>query len=168
MVTHDQEEALAMADRIVVMNQGGVEQVGTPAEIYGAPRSLFVARFVGHMNFLPGHADARPGWLRVGAATIRSRDVEALPAGTPVTLAIRPEELVIGPAARHAENGLIVRVMAVQFLGAFTRLALTVPGGDGALIECDVAAGALAEVGAKQGSELALALPAPALRVFHE
>ena len=167
MVTHDQEEALAMADRIVVMNHGGVEQVGTPAEIYMEPRSLFVARFVGQMNLVPAEADARPGWARVGTAQLRRRDAEALPAGTPITLAIRPEELVIGPAARHADNGLTMRVTGVQFLGAFTRLTLVLPGG-GAEMECDVAAGALADVGAKEGSDLPLALPPHALRMFRE
>ncbi len=65
MVTHDQEEALAMADRIVVMNHGVVEQVGAPVEVYMRPRSPFVARFVGQMNFLD--AD-RGGAGRVGAA----------------------------------------------------------------------------------------------------
>jgi len=168
MVTHDQEEALAMADRIVVMNHGGVEQVGTPADIYGEPRSLFVARFVGQMNLLPAHADARPGWVRVGGATLRHRDAGALPAGTPVTLGIRPEELVIGPAAGQAENRLTARVTAVQFLGAFTRLGLALPGDGVAPLECDVAAGALAGVAATEGGELALALPAAALRVFRE
>jgi iron(III) transport system ATP-binding protein len=166
MVTHDQEEALAMADRIVVMNHGGVEQMGTPSEIYREPRSLFVARFVGQMNLLPAQADGRPGFARVGAATIRHRDTDVLPAGTPLTLAIRPEELVIGAAARQAPNRLVVRVMAVHFLGAFTRLTLAVPGDDGAHLECDVAAGALADIGATEGSEMALALPAAALRVF--
>jgi len=63
MVTHDQEEALTMADRIVVMNHGAVEQIGTPAEIYREPATLFVARFVGHMNLLEALADDRPGWL---------------------------------------------------------------------------------------------------------
>jgi iron(III) transport system ATP-binding protein len=168
MVTHDQEEALAMADRIVVMNHGGVEQVGTPTEIYMEPRSLFVARFVGQMNVLPAHAHAHPGWARIGAESVRHRGTDALPSGTPLTLAIRPEELVIGPAARQAENSLTMRVTAVQFLGAFTRLTLEVPGGDAAPLECDVAAGALAAVGAKEGSDLALALPPAALRVFRE
>jgi iron(III) transport system ATP-binding protein len=65
MVTHDQEEALAMADRIVVMNHGVVEQVGTPAEVYRAPASPFVARFVGQMNFIAataGTVSAGCGW----------------------------------------------------------------------------------------------------------
>ena len=167
-VTHDQEEALAMADRIVVMNHGGVEQVGAPADIYMEPRSLFVARFVGQMNLLPAQADARPGWARVGATSLRHRAGEPVPAGTSVTLGIRPEELVIGPAARQAENGLTARVTAVQFLGAFTRLGLALPGHDGPPLECDVAAGALADVGAKEGGELTLALPSSALRLFRE
>ena len=168
MVTHDQEEALAMADRIVVMNHGGVEQVGAPADIYMEPRSLFVARFVGQMNLLPAQADARPGWARVGATSLRHRPGESVPAGTAVTLGIRPEELVIGPTARQAENGVTARVTAVQFLGAFTRLGLALPGHDGPPLECDVAAGALADVGAKEGDELTLALPSSALRLFRE
>ena len=65
MVTHDQEEALAMADRIVVMNAGRVEQVGAPAEVYRRPLTPFVARFVGHMNFLSAVASTRGGWARV-------------------------------------------------------------------------------------------------------
>ena len=79
-------------------------------------------------------------------------------------LAIRPEEIVIGAAARHAENALVARVAGIQFLGAFTRVSLLLPGD--VRIECDVAAGALAEVGAKEGGDLTLALPASALRVF--
>jgi len=168
MVTHDQEEALAMADRIVVMNHGGVEQIGAPADIYMEPRSLFVARFVGQMNLLPAQADARPGWARVGATSVRHRSSEPVPAGTSVTLGIRPEELVIGPAARQAENGMTARLTAVQFLGAFTRLGLVLPGHDGPPLECDVAAGALGDVGAKEGGELTLALPPSALRLFRE
>ena len=165
MVTHDQEEALAMADRIVVMNHGTVEQVGTPAEVYMEPRSLFVARFVGQMNALPARADGRAGWACVGEVALRHRASQGRPAGTPVTLAIRPEELVIGPAARAAENGLVARVTSVQFLGPFTRLGLALPGADAA-VECDVAAGALAGVGVEEGGELALALPSASLRVF--
>jgi iron(III) transport system ATP-binding protein len=75
MVTHDQEEALAMADRIVVMNHGVVEQVGPPAEVYMRPRSPFVARFVGQMNFLDAVAGPRPGVARLGAVEL------TLPAG---------------------------------------------------------------------------------------
>jgi iron(III) transport system ATP-binding protein len=170
MVTHDQEEALAMADRIVVMNHGVVEQIGTPMEVYMEPRTLFVARFVGQMNVLPARADARPGRARIGAAVLRHRDGDTGAArgpaagGAPVMLAIRPEEIVVGTAARDAENALAARVAGVQFLGAFTRLSLALAGD--VHLECDVAAGALADVGAKEGGELTLALPAASLRAF--
>jgi len=71
-VTHDQEEAMALSDRIVVMNQGGIEQVGTPAEIYDEPATRFVAEFVGKMNFLPGDEGViafRPEDVRLGRGT---------------------------------------------------------------------------------------------------
>src|SRR5204862_514380 len=93
MVTHDQEEALTMADRIVVMNHGVVEQIGTPFQTYTEPASLFVARFVGRMNVLAAVASERPGWARVGRLELRHRAGAARPAGTRLALAIRPEEI---------------------------------------------------------------------------
>ena len=166
MVTHDQEEALTMADRIVVMNHGGVEQVGPPHEVYTRPRSPFVARFVGQMNFIPATACSRPGWARVGAQELRHLPGEALPEGTAVMLAIRPEEIVVGAPARSGENGMLTRIRAVQFLGSFTRLSLVLSGDGEATLECDVSANAFAELGVSEGAELALALRADALRVF--
>ena len=171
MVTHDQEEALAMADRIVVMNHGVVEQVGPPVEVYTRPRSPFVARFVGQMNFLAAAAGPRPGLARLGAVEVaydRARLGEepgALP-GQPLILAIRPEEILVGPTARAAANALTARVRSVQFLGSFTRLGLGLPGDGEVTVECDVAAGAFAELGVKEGAEIAVALRPEALRVF--
>jgi iron(III) transport system ATP-binding protein len=164
MVTHDQEEALAMADRIVVMNHGVVEQVGTPAEVYTRPRSPFVARFVGQMNFLEATACERPGWARLGGVEMRHAGAVPTPTGTRLTLAIRPEEILVGPAA-GGENRLVTRIRAIQFLGPFTRLTLVLSDGTPPL-ECDVAAGAFAALGAAEGSELALSLRPDALRVF--
>jgi iron(III) transport system ATP-binding protein len=165
MVTHDQEEALAMADRIVVMNHGAVEQVGTPLEVYTRPRSPFVARFVGQMNFIEATAGERAGWARLGAVEMRHGRTEPLAAGTRLTLAIRPEEILVGDAAAGVENRLVTRIMGIQFLGSFTRLSLALPEGAPAL-ECDVAAIAFAALGAAEGAELALALRPDALRVF--
>jgi iron(III) transport system ATP-binding protein len=164
MVTHDQEEALAMADRIVVMNHGVVEQVGAPVEVYTRPRSPFVARFVGQMNFLEATAGERAGWARVGGVEVRHGLAEPFPAGTRLTLAIRPEEILVGPAA-GPENRLLTRIRAVQFLGSFTRLSLALADGAPPL-ECDVAATAFAGLDAAEGSELALSLRPDALRVF--
>jgi len=166
MVTHDQEEALAMADRIVVMNHGAVEQVGSPISVYTEPASPFVARFVGQMNFIAGTAGARAGWVRVGPAELFCRGGEGLPVGTPVTLAIRPEEILVGSGARESPNRLVTRVRGVQFLGAFSRLSLTLGEEPETVLECDVAAGALAELDAAEGTELALALDPGALRLF--
>jgi iron(III) transport system ATP-binding protein len=166
MVTHDQEEALAMADRIVVMNHGVVEQVGTPVEVYTRPRSPFVARFVGQMNFIPATACEKPGRVRVGDAEVCHLSPEPLAAGTPVTLAIRPEEILVGAAAAPSVNRLLTRVLAAQFLGPFTRLSLSVPGAVEAVLECDVAANALAELGTAEGADLLLGLRPEALRVF--
>ena len=165
MVTHDQEEALAMADRIVVMNHGVVEQVGTPIEVYTRPRSPFVARFVGQMNFLEATAGERAGWARVGAAEMRHGAAGPLAAGTPVTLAIRPEEILVGPGRRRHREPAGHAHPRVQFLGPFTRLSLALADGSPAL-ECDVAATAFAALGAAEGSELALSLRPDALRVF--
>jgi iron(III) transport system ATP-binding protein len=178
MVTHDQEEALAMADRIVVMNGGLVEQVGAPTEVYRCPRTPFVARFVGQMNFLSAVAAGRSGWARVGAVELRHQPGFEAPAGGALTLAIRPEEITVGSAALHGDNRLTARIMAVQFLGAFTRIGLSpvfFPGveeggdeaGDGrTALECDVAATAFAELGVGEGADLPIALAPEALRAF--
>jgi iron(III) transport system ATP-binding protein len=164
MVTHDQEEALTMADRIVVMNHGVIEQVGTPAEIYGDPVSLFVARFVGHMNLLEGVADDRPGWARVGRRALRHRPAPVAVGGA-LTLGIRPEEVRVGAAALVGDNRLLARITSVQFQGAFTRVGLQASG-DGLSLECDLAATALAELDLEEGTEVPVALTPDALRAF--
>jgi iron(III) transport system ATP-binding protein len=165
MVTHDQEEALAMADRIVVMNAGQVEQVGGPAEVYRQPRTPFVARFVGQMNFLRAVASARGGWARVGSTELRHQPgFEATP-NSAVTLAIRPEEIAVGPSAQGAPNALTARIASVQFLGPFTRLALVMEG-DGEALECDVAATAFVALKVGEGAVVPIALAPDALRAF--
>jgi iron(III) transport system ATP-binding protein len=166
MVTHDQEEALAMADRIVVMNHGVVDQVGSPWEVYARPASPFVARFVGHMNFIPARAGDRPGWARLGAVEIRHLPGEPVPPGTPVVLAIRPEEIVVDPAGRGVGNRIVARVCRIQFLGAFTRLSVALADEPDPSLECDVAMNALADLGIKEAAEVRLALNPDALRMF--
>ena len=90
-VTHDQEEALTMSDRIGVMNEGKLVQVGRSEDIYESPSSLFVAGFVGDMSFLPGHI-AEPGSVRLAGGEIVRAKTDASP-GTEVTLSLRPEKL---------------------------------------------------------------------------
>ena len=120
MVTHDQEEALSMADRIAVMNKGCVEQYGTPEEIYDAPETLFVAGFVGTSNLLPGTlasvAAAGPTVALAGGTMILPRARPCSSAG-PVVLALRPEHLRFAAAD---EPGLDATLQLSLPLGALT------------------------------------------------
>ncbi|MBS0244163.1 MAG: ABC transporter ATP-binding protein, partial [Proteobacteria bacterium] len=114
MVTHDQEEALTMADRLVVMNDGAVRQVGTQRDLYERPADRFVAGFVGRSSFLEG-AIVDGDWFKSrGGLTIRCAG------GTPgqATLAIRPERVAIGAASAALENRFTGRVDFVSYLGA--------------------------------------------------
>ena len=110
MVTHDQEEALAMADRIVVMNQGVIEQVGAPEEIYRRPATPFVADFVGTMTFLDAEV-AGPAALRFGTVELACSDAGRFTSGSAVRIGLRPEEIRVRnidardtEPARHARD----------------------------------------------------------------
>ena len=108
MVTHDQEEALTMSDRIVVMSKGRIEQVGTPDEIYSQPATAFVADFVGKMNFLDGRLlVGEPRRRRQGAALDFTEAVDC-GHGAPVTVCLRPEDVVVRDVDRAARNALEV------------------------------------------------------------
>ncbi|MFJ1645056.1 ABC transporter ATP-binding protein [Streptomyces sp. NPDC088258] len=95
-VTHDQEEAMSLSDRIAVMNGGRVEQLGSPTEVYRTPATRFVAEFIGAANILEG-VGAADGSLVVGGARLDS-GLASLRDGVPVTLAVRPERVVVAPA----------------------------------------------------------------------
>jgi iron(III) transport system ATP-binding protein len=100
-VTHDQAEALALSDRIVVFNKGVVQQVGTPRDVYERPANLFVADFMGLVNKLPGVVIGRNGdraRVRIGRQVIEARINDAPGAAGDVTVAIRPEAIVLGRA----------------------------------------------------------------------
>ena len=118
-VTHDQEEAITMADRIVVMNRGRIVQTGTPADVYHAPSDLFVAKFFGDINLWPGESGG-DGTVRTAAGTLRSNDRRC----GKVVAAIRPEMLSLQP--RPGGNCLDAVVTRVVFTGAVLRLELTV------------------------------------------
>ncbi|MEV8452126.1 ABC transporter ATP-binding protein [Streptomyces sp. NPDC052095] len=102
LVTHDQEEALSLADRIAVMRDGAIQQLGTPEEIYDAPANLFVADFVGEpsINLLPGTADGSGG-VRL-SDTVRLPVAHRLAAGRAVVLGIRPEDLCLDDTGARA------------------------------------------------------------------
>jgi putative spermidine/putrescine transport system ATP-binding protein len=113
IVTHDQEEALSMSDRVAVMRAGRIVQLGAPAEIYHRPASRFVASFLGTSNLFSG--PVTHGEMRVGAARIR------LPraAGGEATLSVRPERIAIGAEAAGLDNAFEATVRSAAFRGSF-------------------------------------------------
>ena len=126
-VTHDQEEALALSDRVVVMSKGQIEQVGEPFEIYNNPVTGFVASFVGQLNRLPVTVvDPALGRVRVGRSEIRTTSLIESPAGAEVSLMMRPEEVTLDA---EEENVLEGTVESVTFLGSIVRVQVGVEGG---------------------------------------
>jgi iron(III) transport system ATP-binding protein len=162
MVTHDQEEALAIADRIVVMNEGRIEQVGTPMEIYRQPAAAFVADFVGQMNFLPVEIEA-PGTVRLGQVTLETGDTR-MTAGQEATLCIRPEDIQVRGIVSEQGNTLLTRIEHMEFLGSFCRAELRLPCGRP--LRADFSINAMRDLGLVPGQELQVALPPERMRLF--
>jgi putative spermidine/putrescine transport system ATP-binding protein len=131
-VTHDQEEALSLSDRVVVMSDGNVEQIGTPSEIYNFPATPFVASFVGTLNLVPaGVIDPATGRVSVGGQEIRtSKAITDARAGDRITLALRPEGIGLGEGD-PGENQLRGTIDDISFLGSIVRLRLSVEGDPG-------------------------------------
>ncbi|MCP8883999.1 ABC transporter ATP-binding protein [Devosia sp. XJ19-1] len=128
-VTHDQEEALSISDRIVVMNAGDIEQLGTPHDIYNRPATRFAATFVGQLNTLPARiSDAAAGQANLGGRTIT---LPGLPSGivngAEIGLAIRPEMLSPVPRA-ESDISLDGTIHDVSFLGSVVRLRVDLQG----------------------------------------
>ena len=164
MVTHDQEEALTMADRIVVMNEGVIEQIGTPLEVYRQPASAFVADFVGTTNFLPAVV-LDTGSVRLGQLDLTcGLDLSPGP-GHQVTLAIRPEDVVVRNVVPGAPNSAEVRVSDIEFLGSFCRVGLAL-GDDTPALVADFSINVVRDLEIRQGQTLLISLPPDRIRVF--
>ena len=162
MVTHDQEEALTMADRIVVMNQGAIEQIGTPQEVYRKPATAFVADFVGAMNFVDG-TFAAPDRVTVGNLSFACPPQDGLPPHSKVRLCIRPEDVRVRDLPADAPNRLTVEVAELDFVGAFCRATLR--AGEVSLV-ADFSSNLMRDLGVERGRKLDIALPADRVRVF--
>ena len=170
MVTHDQEEALTMADRIVVMNHGVIEQVGAPAEIYREPASVFVADFIGTMNFIAaevtGNAGNGTGGVAVGGLAFAC-DTSGFSAGERVTAAIRPEDITPeGAESTEAANRGSVfdaTVEYVEFLGSFARVELR-SAGERLLMDLSIAQVQRFDV--TEGSNVRALVPPEAVRIY--
>ncbi len=136
-VTHDQEEALTMSDRIAVMNEGRILQLGTPEEIYERPRNRFVADFIGQTNFLEVDVVARDGAMievdLPGSGRLRARAAEGVVPSGRTTLAVRPEKISLladlPEGEAHGWDQLTGTLTEIVYVGTFTHYLLTLPGG---------------------------------------
>ncbi len=128
-VTHDQEEALSISDRVVVMNQGLIEQVGSPEEIYRAPTTRFVAAFIGTANQLNGTVTGSRQ-VRFGETLLCAPVPSALNDSSKVVVLVRPETITIhaSPPAANGQNILEGVIQTITFLGPITRIAVDVGG----------------------------------------
>jgi putative spermidine/putrescine transport system ATP-binding protein len=158
-VTHDQEEALSISDRVAVLSQGRIEQIGSPAEIYGSPATPFVAEFVGTMNRLEATvADPQTGEVDYGGVRLTVDAVRGRNAGERVLVLVRPETVELGEASN---GGLTGEVISHTFLGPVTRLKV-------ALGEADMTA----DVSASRadsfpvGTRVAVAFPSGSARLL--
>lgn len=129
-VTHDQEEALTMSDRIAVMDQGRMLQIGTPTEIYERPNCRFVADFIGEANFLEGaviEADGRHAAVRTAdGVVIRGRVDDPVRIGQQVTLSIRPEKAYLATEQPSRDTNVFpVAVNRIAYIGSDTRIVVT-------------------------------------------
>jgi putative spermidine/putrescine transport system ATP-binding protein len=127
-VTHDQEEALAISDHVAVMYGGVIEQMGTPAEMYTAPKTPFVAEFIGTMNRLQAHiVDSTSGEVEHEGTRLRIDAARGRTNGERVLILIRPEALELQAAGGATANGntLTAEVVTQTFLGPVTRLKMT-------------------------------------------
>ncbi|MDP3415073.1 ABC transporter ATP-binding protein [Falsiroseomonas sp.] len=127
-ITHDQEEALILSDRIAVMSAALIEQVGTPAEVYARPATRFVADFVGESNLLDGIATEGHGAEVSGLGRVQAGASTGAP-GARATLLLRPEALRVGAEAAALPNRASARILETVFLGLSVKLRLQVEGG---------------------------------------
>ena len=168
MVTHDQEEALSMADRIVVMDHGTIEQVGSPTEIYRDPKTLFVADFIGEMNQLPAKAGDR-GKLVIGQAEMKCRPHE-FEKGAQIIAAIRPEDIIpLGggdDAPGTPENTFDVTIDEMEFLGSFWRCRLKNDSFGRHEMIADFSINAVRRLDLGEGKPMSIELPSDRLMAF--
>jgi iron(III) transport system ATP-binding protein len=166
MVTHDQEEALSMADRVVVMNHGVIEQIGTPQRVYREPSSAFVADFVGKVNVLSAVAEDG-GRLRVGRLLLSAMPGSgALAPGAKVRLYLRPEDVLIDGAAAATANAAQAKVTKVEFLGAFCHVTVELAGAEGQPLLINISRHTIDELNLAEGSALSVGLPAQCMRLL--
>lgn len=172
MVTHDQDEAMTLADRVALLRAGRVEQVGDPETLYRRPVNAFVAGFLGSMNLLSGWRLGTNGVLTRGSAHLSVAEPPPVGADARLVAGFRPEAATIARAAIgwNEPNRLPGRVTALEFRGAFVRceIALTCFGDPDAVVVCCDLPGAAAGGHLAPGMVVDVIVPPEALRAFPE
>jgi spermidine/putrescine transport system ATP-binding protein len=144
-VTHDQEEALTMSDRIAVMSQGQVLQVGDPVTIYEQPASRFVADFIGETNFISAHvtgvADGMVSLDVAGHPTTAAAGGDEVGPGQDVTLIVRPEKIILNPPDADSPTVLHGEVREIVYIGTDTRYVVSLASGDQIVVRIQNLAG---------------------------
>jgi putative spermidine/putrescine transport system ATP-binding protein len=159
-VTHDQEEALSISDRVAVLSKGRIEQIGLPAEIYGAPATPFVAEFIGTMNRLEATVtDGSTGEVEYGGVRLPIDAARGRADGARVLVLVRPEAMSFGPATNG--GGLSGEVISHTFLGSVTRVRIEAPGGE---LSADVSSSEAA--GIPVGRRVSARFPTESARVL--
>jgi iron(III) transport system ATP-binding protein len=163
MVTHDQEEALSLADRVVVMNQGAIDQVGTPLEVYERAATPFVAAFLGRINALEALSLGN-GVYRIGAVELRT-GVNGVPGGERVRLYLRPEDRYVEGEAPCGAEALHGRVSRFDFLGTYC-LAEVAGSALGQPVLLYYSLNQMHDLKLREGAQVAFALRGERARVF--
>jgi len=160
-VTHDQTEAMVIADRIAVMNAGEIEQIGTPQEIYEIPQTHFVASFIGQTNCLEAHL-IEPGVVRCGEVRVRTAGISPFQPGNAVVLCIRPHAVRVHrgtPADPDGQNRMRGRVLEQAYLGDLQDLRIALRG------DLEIRAFVPSSQSYRAGEEIVVELPMDACRL---
>jgi putative spermidine/putrescine transport system ATP-binding protein len=158
-VTHDQDEALSLADRIVVMKDGVVQQIGSPPQVYGEPSNLHVARFMGYRNVVPVRVEAgEGGHVSVSTSDFRLQARRMLPLGTTGMLAVRPDDFTV--VAAGTANALAARVDIVEYAGRESLADVITPSGAKLIVRTAVPIKAGDDIHLHVAPERALVYPA--------
>ncbi len=171
MVTHDQEEAQTIADKIVLMNQGKIEQIGTPWEIYNQPLTPFVADFIGVSNILSG-LTTQSDRIEVSGLDLRCCK-HGFPVGHAIMALIRPEDIVLNTQSVQSASDISLRpnrfqasISKIEYLGSIIRLELTLTLTDQTVLKVDVSKRAFKSEQLTIGKQIELSIPTENIQLF--
>jgi len=160
-VTHDQEEALTMSDRLAVMSAGRIRQMGTPREVYEAPADAYVADFLGVSNLMDAVGDGADGRVRIGETALRATGSAG--GGAPVRVVIRPERVRVEEQGAAGDNRLPGMVERTVYVGSTMQVIVRLP--EGQIVQAMIPNRG-DEHGYRQGTPVTVHLPAEDLRVL--